>query len=259
MSESRPRRAEVPEPAVQRRPPALPLRAEIVRQLRRRRTLGIFIVLTVLPLILLLAFWLGDDDDSGGRGFVDLAQESGANLVVFTPVRLDQLPAGGDRGAVRRGHGAVGGQLVHPALPAGRAGPPRAAAAAEADRRRAVLGGRLRLPPGLDAAGRRHRLRLGPDDRPDRQPAPLAGHRRAVVDHHRLPADLDFRGRRVRLRDRDDDRCPAGRGRRRGAADDRVRDPGLDHRARQICGRACPATTRTPGPTRSPPPSSGRT
>ncbi len=107
MSESRPRRAYVdpepepePDPApsspqppqppqppqapAERRPAALPLRAEIVRQLRRRRTQGIFIVLTVLPLILLLAFWLGDDDDSGGRGFVDLAQESGANLVVFT-------------------------------------------------------------------------------------------------------------------------------------------------------------------------------
>jgi ABC-2 type transport system permease protein len=77
---SRPRRAYLEE----RRPPALPLGAEFVRQLRRRRTLGIFIVLTVLPLILLLAFWLGDDDDSGGRGFVDLAQESGANLVVFS-------------------------------------------------------------------------------------------------------------------------------------------------------------------------------
>lgn len=64
---------------------ALPLRAEIGRQLRRRRTIGIFLVLTVLPLILLLAFWLGDDgSDSGERGFVDLAQESGANLVVFT-------------------------------------------------------------------------------------------------------------------------------------------------------------------------------
>jgi ABC-2 type transport system permease protein len=65
--------------------PALPLRAEIGRQLRRRRTIGIFLVLTVLPLVLLLAFWLGDDgSDSGERGFVDLAQESGANLVVFT-------------------------------------------------------------------------------------------------------------------------------------------------------------------------------
>lgn len=65
--------------------PSLPLRAEIGRQLRRRRTIGIFIVLTVLPLVLLLAFWLGDDgNDSGQRGFVDLAQESGANLVIFT-------------------------------------------------------------------------------------------------------------------------------------------------------------------------------
>ena len=55
------------------------------RQLRRRRTIGIFTVLTVLPLVLLLAFWLGDGDgDSGERGFVDLAQESGANLVIFT-------------------------------------------------------------------------------------------------------------------------------------------------------------------------------
>ena len=40
---------------------------------------------SLLPLILLLAFWLGQDEtDTGQRGFVDLAQESGANLVVFT-------------------------------------------------------------------------------------------------------------------------------------------------------------------------------
>lgn len=66
--------------------PSLPLSAEIGRQLRRRRTIGIFIVLAVLPLVLLLAFWLGNDgsDSSGERGFVDLAQESGANLVIFT-------------------------------------------------------------------------------------------------------------------------------------------------------------------------------
>ena len=64
---------------------ALPLSAEIGRQVRRRRTLGIFTVLTVLPLVLLLAFWLGNDgSDTGERGFVDLAQESGANLVIFT-------------------------------------------------------------------------------------------------------------------------------------------------------------------------------
>jgi ABC-2 type transport system permease protein len=70
---------------VQSAHPALPLWAEIGRQLRRRRTIGIFTVLAVLPLVLLLAFWLGDGDgDSGERGFVDLAQESGANLVIFT-------------------------------------------------------------------------------------------------------------------------------------------------------------------------------
>jgi len=64
---------------------ALPLSAEIGRQVRRRRTVGIFAVLTVLPLVLLLAFWLGNDgSDTGERGFVDLAQESGANLVIFT-------------------------------------------------------------------------------------------------------------------------------------------------------------------------------
>ena len=67
-----------------RRPRALPLRAEIGRQLKRRRTQGVFIVLVLLPLILVGAFALGgDDSDSGARGFVDLAQDSGANLVVF--------------------------------------------------------------------------------------------------------------------------------------------------------------------------------
>ena len=65
--------------------PSMPLWAEIGRQLRRRRTIGIFAVLTALPLVVLLAFWLGDDgNDPGQRGFVDLAQESGANLVIFT-------------------------------------------------------------------------------------------------------------------------------------------------------------------------------
>ena len=101
MSEPRPRRAWIePQPesepssrhlAAVRTPfrppagPAMPLRAEIRRQLKRRRTQGIFAVLLLLPLILLAAFALGSDDsDTGQRGFVDLAQESGANLVVFT-------------------------------------------------------------------------------------------------------------------------------------------------------------------------------
>jgi ABC-2 type transport system permease protein len=77
-------------PAQARRPStrrALPIRAELMRQLKRRRTQGIFIVLFCLPLILILAFWLGSDDDGsavGTRSFVDLAQDSGANLTVFT-------------------------------------------------------------------------------------------------------------------------------------------------------------------------------
>jgi len=69
------------------RPPrALPLRAELRRQLRRRRTQGIGWVVALLPLILVGAFALGrgDDPGAGRRGFVDLAQESGANLTVFT-------------------------------------------------------------------------------------------------------------------------------------------------------------------------------
>ena len=66
------------------RPKPLPLRAEIVRQLRRRRTLGVFAVLVALPLILIAAFALaGEDGGPGPRSFVDLGQESGANLTVF--------------------------------------------------------------------------------------------------------------------------------------------------------------------------------
>ena len=73
------------------RPPAsspasrsLPLRAEIGRQLRRRRTVGVFGVLVALPLILIGAFALsGTASSPGPRSFVDLAQESGANLTVF--------------------------------------------------------------------------------------------------------------------------------------------------------------------------------
>jgi ABC-2 type transport system permease protein len=63
---------------------ALPLAAEIRRQLSRRRTVVVFAVLVALPLVLVAAFAVGGSDDgSGQRGFVDLAQDSGANLVVF--------------------------------------------------------------------------------------------------------------------------------------------------------------------------------
>ncbi len=86
MAETRSLKPVPPGPV--RRRASLPLRAEVARQLRRRRTVGIFAVLFALPLVLIAAFALGSDgsgsDGSGsGRGFVDLAQDSGANLTVF--------------------------------------------------------------------------------------------------------------------------------------------------------------------------------
>ena len=70
-------------PAISR---ALPLGAEIRRQLSRRRTVVVFAVLVALPLVLVAAFAVGGSaaGTGGQRGFVDLAQDSGANLVVFT-------------------------------------------------------------------------------------------------------------------------------------------------------------------------------
>ena len=66
-------------------PASLPLRAEVGRQLSRRRTLVVFAVLVALPLVLVAAFAFGGSDAGPTqRGFVDLAQDSGANLVVFT-------------------------------------------------------------------------------------------------------------------------------------------------------------------------------
>ena len=63
---------------------ALPLRAELTRQLGRRRTRLSFGFLLLLPLLLVGAFALGDDDGSGGApSFVDLAQVGPANLSVF--------------------------------------------------------------------------------------------------------------------------------------------------------------------------------
>lgn len=64
----------------------LPVRAEIVRQLRRRRTRLAFAFILALPLLLVGAFALGSDGDEGGAGtsFVDLAQVGPANLAVFT-------------------------------------------------------------------------------------------------------------------------------------------------------------------------------
>lgn len=65
---------------------ALSYRAEWARQLGRRRTLWIFGVLLVLPVIFMAAFALDPDsgDSPTGTRFSDLATSGGANFAVFT-------------------------------------------------------------------------------------------------------------------------------------------------------------------------------
>ncbi len=63
----------------------LPVRAELGRQLGRRRTQTALGLLLALPLLLVGAFSLGDGGDGGGApSFVDLAQVGAANFTVFT-------------------------------------------------------------------------------------------------------------------------------------------------------------------------------
>jgi len=64
----------------------LPLRVELARQLRRRRTQVTFALVALLPVIIWAAFEISADDDAGGRAvtFVDLARGSAPNFAVFT-------------------------------------------------------------------------------------------------------------------------------------------------------------------------------
>lgn len=62
----------------------LPLRVELVRQLRRRRTQVAFALVVLLPVILWGAFELGDGGPPGGApNLVDLAKSGGDNFAVF--------------------------------------------------------------------------------------------------------------------------------------------------------------------------------
>ncbi|MEV7089679.1 ABC transporter permease [Streptomyces sp. NPDC093085] len=61
----------------------LPLRVEALRQLKRRRTLAMGVILGVLPFVLIVAFWIGGTPDGGRNGRVtlmDTATASGANF-----------------------------------------------------------------------------------------------------------------------------------------------------------------------------------
>lgn len=64
----------------------LPLRIEFVRQLRRRRTQFVGVLLLVLPILVALAFKIGGTPPSerGGPTLVDLATTGGANFAMFT-------------------------------------------------------------------------------------------------------------------------------------------------------------------------------
>jgi len=63
----------------------LPVRVELARQIRRRRTKVIWALLAVLPLLLLAAFEIGDDGRRGRPAgeLVDLATTSGLNFAVY--------------------------------------------------------------------------------------------------------------------------------------------------------------------------------
>ncbi|OZM76730.1 ABC transporter permease [Pseudonocardia sp. MH-G8] len=62
----------------------LPLRVELERQLRRRRTQVVFALVALLPVLLWLAFELAPDGPATGSvSLVDLATGSGANFAVF--------------------------------------------------------------------------------------------------------------------------------------------------------------------------------
>ena len=62
----------------------LPLRVELARQLRRRRTRITLWFLAALPLLLVAAFQIGEPPSERGRTFADIATSSGLNFVVFT-------------------------------------------------------------------------------------------------------------------------------------------------------------------------------
>lgn len=62
----------------------LPLRVELVRQLRRRRTQVTFALVALLPVILWAAFSLADDGPpTASLNLVDLAKGGGTNFAVF--------------------------------------------------------------------------------------------------------------------------------------------------------------------------------
>ena len=199
-----------------------------------------------LPLVLLLAFWLGDGGDDSGRGFVDLAQ-SGANLVIFT-----LLP--------RRASCCLSSSPCSPAIPfpPKRAGRLRYLLAAPVRRERL-----LRQAPGSGAssviafvflpAGRwswAGSRTAGVICWPDRKSNRLAGirGRLLIIVGYLLLAMSVVGAFAFMLGVLTDAPLRAAVG--NGAVDDLVRDTRLDHRAGQHSGTVFRVITHMPGATR---------
>ena len=163
----------------------LPLRVEFIRQLRRRRTMVAFLILLVLPWILVGAFELGGpaQPGNGPPGLVDLATDGGLNFAAFSffastgflLVVAVALFCGDTIASEAR--------LVVAALPAGRAGAARPAAAPENDRRARLRGRRRGQLPGDVAAGGHRGVRLAS--------APSARHRDRAPLRHGAGADRE--------------------------------------------------------------------
>lgn len=62
----------------------LPIRVELARQLKRRRTQLSLGFMVLLPLILVIAFSVGDSDEGARSSFVDLAQQGAGNFALVT-------------------------------------------------------------------------------------------------------------------------------------------------------------------------------
>jgi ABC-2 type transport system permease protein len=206
----------------------LPLRIEFIRQLKRRRTQLVALVLLLLPILVAIAFKVGGQQTSGGAALVDIATTGATNFALFTEfaaigfllVVIVALFCG-DTGRERS-------ELVFPPLPARGAGAAFPPPAAEARR---IADAQLWCQPAVAAVGvRRGRavLRLGA------RPFTAGRHVHHVRSRHSARHRRRLRvcpvpgRRRLGFPARSHDGRPARCGRRRGAARRGVQHPRLD-------------------------------
>ncbi|CAM5724921.1 hypothetical protein SFUMM280S_09696 [Streptomyces fumanus] len=170
----------------------LPVRVELVRQLKRRRTLVMGDLLAALPFVLLIAFAVGGEPEGrpGQISLMDSATASGANFAAVTLFAsagfLLVVPVAlfcGDTVASEASWSSLRYLLAAPS-------PARPAAAVQADRRPRPQPRRDRAAAPGRARRRHRRLRLGPA-------APA--HRRHPAGRHRHRAPRADRGVRLRL------------------------------------------------------------